>query len=146
MGRHSSEDKKSGKKDPKIEKAREKALEQFFGLSKKAIAHIEWSVQATMPCSYCTADNKGSFKRDEAGECLKCHGTKLVPDIQQRNWATEEITSRVAPKPKSVEMSVEQQGNTEELKKQLEQAPAEQRDAVAKSILTLWQRNDAANS
>jgi hypothetical protein len=117
----------------------------FWGLSKKAFKNIDNALTANMPCSYCNEQGKAS-KMDDEGKCIKCHGTKLVEDFEKRKWATEEVAKRVSPPPKAVEMQVEQASSVEDLKQQIERAPAEQKDAAAKSILELWKKNDAIGS
>ena len=89
-----------------IDKERHRVLRRFFDLDEKALAHIKDSVVATKICFYCTADGTAA-KLDEQKQCLECHGMKVVPDVSRRNWATDEIVSRIAPKPKAVEMAVD---------------------------------------
>lgn len=101
-----------------IEKLRKEAVKQFFGLTPKMYAHIEKSMAATKPCVACFKEN-GEHKPGKAidvdGKCAMCHGTYLVPDNVQRNWATEMAQPIVAPAPKTVEMSVENTSSVAEL-------------------------------
>lgn len=120
MGRHSVEDKQNVEK---IDKKRRDALEKFFGLSVKAMKHIEWSLESKVICTSCSVDANGNHKAGKAknasGNCAFCDATGYVPDKEQRNWATGQVADRIAPKPKSVEMSVEQTTTVEELEKDM---------------------------
>lgn len=102
-----------------IETLRKQAIKQFFGLTPKIYAHIESSMVATRPCQACFVEADGTSKpgkaKDADGKCAMCHGTFLVPDYGQRNWATEQAQPIVAPAPKTVEMSVENTSSIPEL-------------------------------
>lgn len=100
-----------------IEKARGEVLKRFFGITEKLMKHLEESAEAVKVCDYCNASGDAA-KKDEAGKCIKCHGTFKVPDVNQRNWAAEEGFSRIAPKPKPLEMTVDQTSSLPELEKQ----------------------------
>jgi len=89
-----------------IDKERQRVLKRFFELDEKALLHIKDSLISTRICSYCTIKGVAT-KTDKNGKCLECHGTNLIPDVQRRNWATDEVVSRIAPKPKAVEMAVD---------------------------------------
>lgn len=135
MARHAP-DKKSSRAT-KEDQRRKENLEKFDRLTPKAIRHIEESLEAQAPCSYCDS-NGNAAKRDSEGNCIKCHGSKLVPDVDRRNWATEEIVSRVAPKPKASEIQIDDKRTDEEdLKDKLANAPAEAVNKAAEQILGL---------
>src|SRR4026209_888169 len=116
MGRKKLEDKQT---EGTIDKKRKDAIEKFFGLTEKVLKHIEWSIGATRVCNNCSTKELASGEekhvpgkaKDAKGKCAFCHGLNVVPDVQQRNWATGEIADRIAPKPKAVEMSVEQKSS-----------------------------------
>lgn len=111
MAKHTNEPKKGVSKQ---EKLRQDNLARLEPLSPKWIAHISQALEAVRPCDYC--DSLGnSVKHDEAGLCLKCHGSKTIPDNTQRNWAAEEVGSRIAPKPKPTELVVDTKSDFEEL-------------------------------
>lgn len=120
MGRHSAEDKQNV---DKIDKKRRDALEKFFGLSLKAMKHIEWSLESKVVCSSCAVDANGAHRpgkaKNDKGNCAFCDATGYVPDKEQRNWATGQVADRIAPKPKSVEMAIEQTTTVEELEKDM---------------------------
>lgn len=107
MAKHSGEN--PGKVLSKADKQRMKNLEKFDELTPKALKFIGECLEAVIPCSYCNVKDGVSFaaKLDDAGLCIKCHGKKVLPDHEARKWATEEVMSRTAPKPKSVEMEVD---------------------------------------
>ena len=128
MGRKSLPDKKT---ESDIDKKRKNAIEKFFGLTEKVLKHIEWSIVATKVCTNCSVDLKTNAHLpgkavDAEGKCAFCHGLNVVPDVQQRNWATGEIADRIAPKPKSVEMTVDQKSNVEELEEEMKKLPPEE--------------------
>jgi hypothetical protein len=124
MARHSLEDKKT---ISTIDTKRKNAIEKFFGLTEKVLRHIEWSIEATKVCVACssTVDKEGHITHvpgkalDKDGKCAMCHGTNLVPDVQQRNWATVEIADRIAPKPKAVEMTVDKADERKDLEEEI---------------------------
>ena len=93
-------------KDQKVEQVRRGAFAKFVLLADKTLIWIEESLKSTKVCTYC--DSKGvSSKVDSEGKCASCHGTNVVPNIDQRNWAAEQVADRVSPKPKSVEMQID---------------------------------------
>lgn len=104
-----------------IDKLREDVVQKFFGLSDKLYKHIEASIQATKPCTSCAIVNgeHRPTKIGTDGKCAYCHGTYLVPDTQQRNWATEQAQPIVAPAPKQVEMAVEQTSSVPEIEEKV---------------------------
>ena len=120
MGRHTVEEKQTG---DKIDRKRRDALEKFFGLSVKAMKHIEWSLESKVICTSCSVDHNGIHKAGKAknatGNCAFCDATGYVPDKEQRNWATGQVADRIAPKPKSVEMQIEQTTTNVELEKEM---------------------------
>lgn len=107
-----------------IDKKRKDAIEKFFGLTEKVLKHIEWSITATKVCVNCSVNpTTGEIipgkAKDAEGKCAFCHGSSLVPDTVQRNWATGEIADRIAPKPKAVEMTVDQTSHVAELEDEM---------------------------
>lgn len=105
MGRHSNEKKAV---NSRIDDLRRQTIEEFFGLKDRVQKHIEWSLESIKPCGFCLTSEDGTHKpgraKDTEGKCAFCHGTSIVPDVAQRNWATEEVYSRIAPPPKAVEL------------------------------------------
>lgn len=126
MGRKSLPDKKT---ESQIDKKRKDAIEKFFGLTEKVLKHIEWSIVAEKVCTNCSVNNGVHVPGkavDAEGKCGFCHGTNVIPDVQQRNWATGEIADRIAPKPKAVEMTVDQKSNVEELEEEMKRLPPDE--------------------
>ena len=127
MGRKSFDTKKV---ESHIDTKRKNAIEKFFGLTDKVLKHIEWSITATKVCVNCTQMNDGTMRPGKAvdsdGKCGFCHGSNVVPDTVQRNWATGEIADRIAPKPKAVEMTVDQKSNVEELEEEMKKLPPDE--------------------
>lgn len=127
MGRKSLPDKQV---ESGIDKKRKDAIEKFFGLTEKVLKHIEWSIVATKVCTNCSVTGEGVHvpgkAKDVDGKCAFCHGLNVVPDVQQRNWATGEIADRIAPKPKAVEMTMEQKSSVEELEEEMKKLPPEE--------------------
>lgn len=105
---------KQVKGESEIDRKRKGALERFFGLTDKALKHIEESIEARKPCYLC----RGVVK--DGVICPVCTNSGLVPDIDQRNWATEQVVDRIAPKPKSIELGPDKTGEREEIEKQIE--------------------------
>lgn len=129
-----------------VEKLREKTIEKFFGLSDKMLKHIEESMSATKPCVSCAKDPKTGAHLpgksiDSSGLCAQCHGTYLVPDNPQRNWATEQAQPIIAPAPKTIEMNVEQKSITPEL----EDAARKLDDESLKQRLAVLELMDSPN-
>ena len=119
-----------------VDKLREEVVQKFFGLSEKLYKHIETSIQATKPCTSCSIVN-GEHKPTKIGvdgKCAFCHGTYLVPDIQQRNWATEQAQPIIAPAPKVVDMAVEQTSNVPELEEKVKAMDSKTIDEALKSL------------
>jgi hypothetical protein len=98
-----------------LEREREKVLRQIFGLNEQFFRHLKESAVATQVCTYCTNLGTAS-KTDEAGKCIQCHGTNLIPDMRRRDWAFEEGFGRSMPKPKATEMTIEHRENLDSLK------------------------------
>ena len=97
-----------------IDKLREDVIEKLFDIKEHYINHIAASIQATKPCLQCSIDQQGKVvagKKDVNGHCLACHGTMIVPDTTQRNWAAEQAQPILAPAPKQIEVSNESQSN-----------------------------------
>lgn len=130
MAKHTNEPKKGPSKQ---EKLRQDNLAKLEPLSPKWIAHISQALEAVRPCDYC--DTLGnSAKRDVEDKCLKCHGTKVIPDNAQRNWAAEEVGSRIAPKPKPTEIVLDDKRDTEEAEEAVQQASNEDLDTMLKKF------------
>ena len=110
-----------------LENKRREVINKFLGLTDKMIAHIEWSIIAIKPCVACDLDGKAKAK-DVTGACAMCHGTKLVPDVVQRNWATIEIAERISPKPKSVEMTIDKSDDIKALESEVAKLKSEDID------------------
>lgn len=130
MAKHTNEPKKGISKQ---EKLRQDNLAKLEPLSPKWIAHISEALEAVRPCDYCDALGN-SAKRDEAGLCIKCHGRKVIPDNSQRNWAADEVGSRIAPKPKPTEIVFDDKRDTEEAEETVKQASNEDLDAMLKKL------------
>jgi len=123
MARH-SKDKKQATSE--IDALRRKVIEEFFDLKDNVRQHIEWSLAATVTCSSCHLDNGVHVPgkaRDAEGKCAFCHATGIVPDKNQRNWATEEVYGRIAPAPKAMEFEDKTAENKSQIAKQLEKLP-----------------------
>lgn len=120
MGRHSLGEKKAVSE---IDTLRQKTIEKFFDLSAAVFDHIKLSLKAELVCSACRQDENGIHMpgkaRDVEGKCAFCHGAYLVPDMDQRNWAVNEISERVAPKPKAMELAVDQNQVQDEMEKKV---------------------------
>lgn len=106
-------DKEKKRIDNHSAEVRKDLFKKLEPLSDRWIAHLSESLLAVVPCSYCTIKNEvkddttivtiSAPKYDDAGQCLKCHGRKVLPDQAQRNWAADEIGNRLAPAPKTIE-------------------------------------------
>lgn len=135
MARHTLEKKKA---ETPVDTLRKNALAKFFGLTDKVMKHVEWSIEATKPCSACTYIEGQGYKagkaKTEDGRCALCLNTGLVPDVQQRNWATGEIAPRIAPAPKAVEMSVDTTNDRAELEAEISQLGQEVLDLQLKNL------------
>lgn len=148
MARHKAEEKAVD--STAVERKRKDALEKFFGLSAKAMKHIEWSLESKVICAMCSVDQKtgehvpGKAKDDE-GKCAFCHATGYVPDKEQRNWATGQVADRIAPKPKSVEMQIEQNSTNAELEKDMVGKTDEELKSLAGSGVIFLQEMSAGN-
>lgn len=147
MGRHSKEEVKT---QGAIEKKRKDALEKFFGLSSKAMKHIEWSLEATIVCNSCTVNATGGHlpgkAKDDEGKCAFCHAKGHVPDKNQRNWATGEIADRIAPKPKPMEMTIDSGATLDELEKDFKgKSDAELRQFVSGGLTVIEAASKAVN-
>jgi len=115
--------KPENEKSAAVDKRRKDAFEKFFGLTEKALEHIKWSLGATQVCQACVFVDGQGFKAGKAktadGLCAMCGNTGVVPDKTQRNWATQEVAERIAPKPKAVEMTVDKAEERKELETQV---------------------------
>lgn len=116
MARHT---KGEARAQSEIDKLRIKVIEKFFDLSETAFAHLKESMSAMRLCPHCSMDDKGNHKAGKAkdidGKCSFCHGSYLIPDQDQRNWAFEQGADRFAPKPRSLEMNVDQTVHKDEI-------------------------------
>lgn len=143
MGRHSKDEKNT---EEKIDKRRKDALDKFFGLTDKAIAHITWSMKATVVCTACSLTVDGKYTpgkaKTEDGKCGMCANTGVVPDKSQRNWATGEIAERVAPKPKAVEMTVDKASDRKELEQELSSSSDADLDKQLEALGVKVQQNE----
>lgn len=90
----------------RLNKAREKAMEDVFGLQQEAFDHIKDSLRAAAICKFCSSTFTAP-KTNAEGKCLSCNGTGIIPDVEQRNWAVEQVISRTLPKPKQLEASID---------------------------------------
>jgi len=128
---------KSKPKDKKIlsdvDKERQRVLRRFFDLDEKALRHIKDSLVATRICSYCNAAGAAA-KLDENKKCLECHGSMKIPDVQRRNWATDEVVARIAPKPKAVEMQIDDKSHLEDLAGDLKDKTNKEIEDLAKGL------------
>lgn len=133
MGRHTAE---KAKVISKQDKSRQRHMASLELLAPKAIRYIEDSLTAVLPCSYCSTKDGvlQVAKRDENDKCLKCHGTNLLPDHEARKWATEEVAARIVPKPKSVEMELDDKREMEEWAEVADKLPNEKIDELAKML------------
>lgn len=103
-----------------LDQERKQFLRDLLSLKPKVLEHIKDSISATLICSYCN-DSGEAAKKDADGKCLNCHGAKVIPDVKRREWATEEIAARFLPKPKSVEMTVDEGKGYEKFKSALKE-------------------------
>lgn len=107
------------------DKLREDILEEILQLKNKALKHVSEASEALEPCLSCSINKvnnihiPGKYK-DESGKCGFCHGTGAKPNERQRNWATEEILGRLAPKAKPIEMTQKDAPDTEDFEKEIE--------------------------
>lgn len=97
------------------DKIQEEILEELKPLTAKAQKHLESAFSAVEPCLSCT----GRYK-DEKGKCGYCHGTGARPNDRQRNWATQEIYDRFAPKLKPIEITQKDSTDIEDFEKDIE--------------------------
>jgi hypothetical protein len=123
------------KTDGIVKEEREKIMEILFGFSSKWISEIQDAFMSSVPCGYCDKDGHAS-KQDENGKCLKCHGLKVVSNERRREWAADQIGERIAPRPKPVEMTIEEDSSMEELQKRYQK---ETKEALLKKLALLQQ-------
>ena len=119
-----------------IASLREGVTRKFFGLSDRVYNHILSSAVATKPCMACSIGPDGKHQpgkaKDEDGRCAMCHGSYLIADTQQRNWAVEQALPLVTNN-KQVEVKVENKSILPELEaiiKGLDNKTLEQRLAL----------------
>lgn len=122
---------KKGKSSSDVKK--EENLKKWEKLYPKSLEHVEESLKASIPCFYCDKDGN-SVKRDKDNKCLVCHGAGEVPDTKRRDWAAEEVNSRVAPKPKPMEITIDEKSDFEEFEKEVSEMPKDQLDKLAKDL------------
>jgi hypothetical protein len=130
MAKHTNEPKKGITKQ---EKLRQDNLAKLEPLSPRWIAHISEALGAVRPCDYCNIDGAAA-KLDENNRCLKCHGTKYIADNSQRNWAAEEVGSRIAPKPKPSEIVLDDKRDFEELAEKAKDISNDDLNTLAKHL------------
>lgn len=143
MAAHSNKD-KAKKGDNHAAQVRKELFNKLEPLSDKWIQHLSESLLAVVPCSYCSVKidiQEGSKiittsapKYDEQGMCLKCHGRMVLPDQDQRNWAADEIGTRLAPAPKTIEEPEDDGKLFNEFAQSLEGKTDEEIKAIADSI------------
>lgn len=123
---------------------REQVTLKFFGLSEKVYKHLVESVVAMRPCGSCTVDQEGNHKpgkaKDENGLCALCHGTYLIPDNNQRNWAASEALPLIT-QAKPVEMKIDAKTNMSELEEQYKSLP----DALLSKLLTVVEKPEVVD-
>lgn len=145
MGRHADGRPKGVTAD---ERRRQAHIERAETLSGKSWDYVAECQKAVLPCSYCSyvrrkdldknAENPDervvvAAKYDENGSCIKCHGTKVVPDVERQRWAAELIFSRVVPAPKAVELAVDD-NKDERLAEAAKNLSNEEIDALLKKL------------
>jgi hypothetical protein len=118
---------------------REQVTLKMFGLSERVYKHLLASAEAIKPCHACTVDKDGNHlpgkAKDEAGRCALCHGTYIVPDNNQRNWAVSEALPLIT-QAKPVEMKVDTASQLPELESEYKDLP----DAVLSKLLSVITR------
>ncbi len=120
MGRHSPP---KQNKISSLSKSREDSLNKLYALEDEAHEHLKASLAATRIC--------GCYHIKTEKKCLICEGTHLIPDVARRDWAYEEINTRISPKPKAVEITSED--NTQESEeKELEKLSNKELEHVIK--------------
>ena len=110
------------------EKDREHAFNKLKELTNGACAEIKAALEALKPCGFCL--NGDPKKKDEAGLCVMCAGKNMIRDHEQRKWGAEQVLTRVAPAPKSVEMKVDDSRGIEKLMEDYENKSPEEVDAL----------------
>ncbi len=103
-------------KKKQTDKIRDGLLEELMDLKENTFQHLKDATKAVVPCMSC-----GSGYNNNEGECGYCHGTKARPDEKQRNWAAEEVLSRLIPKPKPVEITQKEVSDVNEFEKEVEE-------------------------
>jgi len=105
---------------------REQVTAKFFGVSEKVYKHISESLKAERPCNNCTIGPDGANlpgkAKDEAGKCAFCHGTFIIPDNTQRNWAATEALPLITNS-KPMEVKVNNSAGLAELEAQMKKLP-----------------------
>jgi hypothetical protein len=133
----------------KNEKARMRHMASLEVLAPKAIKYLEDCLEAVLPCSYCSVDKEGKLlvaKKDTAGCCIKCHGSNILPDHEARRWATDEVTSRVVPKPKAVELEVDDKREVGEWMEKAESLSDDVVQNLAKELGVVFEADDATDN
>ncbi len=120
MAKHSGDKKRVA---TKIDDLRRRAVEDLFGLKEKVQKHIEWSLNSTKLCSFCSLSPEGQLVpgriKNDAGVCRYCEGSGVVPDAVQRNWAVQQINPIITPSPKTVEFEDRTNEDMNELEREL---------------------------
>lgn len=148
MGRPTKKDEKI--KDD-IEKLRAGVISKFFNLSEDVMSHLTAALKAKKPCGACTKGKSEEGKvvhvpgkaQDDLGLCAMCHGTYLVADIAQRQWAVEMVQPLVAPAPKTVEATPEKVSDLPEKTAQAASLSDAELDALRDQFEKVLNKGDA---
>ena len=135
MARHTREEKNT---ESEISRKQKDVFEQFFGLSAAMVKHVEDSMQAVQVCRHCSKSKEGVHVPGTAtngyDRCAFCDGSYLVPDKDQRNWATEIIVTRAAPAPKAVDMNITDATKENDIRELTEDLSNEQLTLLAQAF------------
>lgn len=133
--------KKKRGRPSKEDQKRQDVLIRLQPLTDKWIKFIQSSQEAQRPCDYCAymlVNNVKTLvptvKQDADGNCIKCHGKLLVPDVPRQEWAAEQLGDRLAPKPKAQEIKIKDDADTTEFERELEGADSKIIDKLAKEL------------
>ncbi len=129
--------KNKGRLSKEVLRQREETLKEFFDLKPKALDHIKKSLEAEKECLQCAFAKGTSLPgkaKDAQGQCKFCHGLGAVPDNHQRNWATGEVADRIAPKPKAIEVEIDDTSDAGDLEKANRDLSTEEIDRRLKAL------------